>query len=165
MEDQKIETPELTPSGLEQALAECKQRYAYLQADFDNYRKRIESQRVQWSQSAQLEVLLPLLDIIDDFDRAQHDIKNPAFELIYKAFKKLVAKFNITGKIKTLLVIYLTVIAILICLGILFVSLTTKRVCLFLRSKIVSKSLTWGFVGGKINKNEKQKIRQTRKAC
>ena len=38
------------------------------------------------------------------------------------------AKFNITGKIKTLLVIYLTVIAILICLGILFVSLTTKRV-------------------------------------
>lgn len=96
MEDQKIETPELAPSGLEQSLAECKQRYAYLQADFDNYRKRMEAQRVQWSQSAQLEVILPLLDIIDDFDRAQHDIKNPAFELIYKAFKKLVAKFNIT---------------------------------------------------------------------
>ena len=37
-------------------------------------------------------------------------------------------KLNITGNVKTLLGIYLTVIGILICLGILFVSLTTKRV-------------------------------------
>ena len=38
--------------------------------------------------------------------------------------------------------------------GVVFVSTKTKRVCLFLRSGIVSSPLTWGFVGGKIEKNE-----------
>ena len=38
--------------------------------------------------------------------------------------------------------------------GVVFVSLKTKRVCLFLRSGQVSSPLTWGFVGGKIEKNE-----------
>jgi molecular chaperone GrpE len=79
-----------------QELARCKQQYAYLQADFDNYRKRMEAQRGQWSQAAQADVLTQLIDIVDDFDRAQNDISNPAFELIYKAFKKVLARFNAT---------------------------------------------------------------------
>ncbi len=79
-----------------QELARCKQQYAYLQADFDNYRKRMETQRGQWSQAAQADVLTQLIDIVDDFDRAQNDISNPAFELIYKAFKKVLARFNVT---------------------------------------------------------------------
>lgn len=76
-------------------LQRIKQQYAYLQADFDNYRKRMEAQRSQWTQSAQADVLTPLLDIVDDFDRAQGDINNPAFELIFKAFKKLLQRFNV----------------------------------------------------------------------
>ncbi len=79
-----------------QELTRCKQQYAYLQADFDNYRKRMETQRGQWSQAAQADVLTQLIDIVDDFDRAQNDISNPAFELIYKAFKKVLARFNVT---------------------------------------------------------------------
>src|SRR5579863_7127510 len=39
--------------------------------------------------------------------------------------------------------------------GVVFVSVKTKRVCLFLRSGAVSNPLTWGFVGGKIEKGEK----------
>ncbi len=77
-------------------LVRCRQQYAYLQADFDNYRKRMEAQRGQWSQAAQADVLTQLIDIVDDFDRAQHDISNPAFELIYKAFKKVLSRFNVT---------------------------------------------------------------------
>ncbi len=76
-------------------LQRIKQQYAYLQADFDNYRKRMEAQRSQWTQSAQADVLTALLDIVDDFDRAQGDINNPAFELIFKAFKKLLQRFNV----------------------------------------------------------------------
>jgi len=38
--------------------------------------------------------------------------------------------------------------------GAVFVSLDTKRVCLFLRSSKVSNPSTWGFVGGKINPGE-----------
>lgn len=85
------ETPEHN-----QELARYKQQYAYLQADFDNYRKRMEAQRTQWSQAAQADVLTQLIDIVDDFERAQNDISNPAFELMYKAFKKVLARFNVT---------------------------------------------------------------------
>jgi len=38
--------------------------------------------------------------------------------------------------------------------GAVFVSLNTKRICLVLRSKEVSNPYTWGFVGGKLQKNE-----------
>lgn len=77
-------------------IAKLKQQYAYLQADFDNFKRRVDAQRAQWSQAAQIDVITPLIDIIDDFDRAQHDISNPAFEIIYKAFKKVLARFNVT---------------------------------------------------------------------
>ena len=56
----------------------------------------MEAQRGQWAQAAQADVLTQLLEIVDDFDRAQHDISNPAFELIYKALKKLLVRFNVT---------------------------------------------------------------------
>ena len=77
-------------------LVRCKQQYAYLQADFDNYRKRTQAQHKEWTQTAQAEVLTQLIDIIDDFDRAQQDITNPAFDLLYKAFKKFLGRFNVT---------------------------------------------------------------------
>lgn len=38
--------------------------------------------------------------------------------------------------------------------GVIFLSLKTKRICLFLRSTEVSNPHTWGFIGGKINPNE-----------
>jgi ADP-ribose pyrophosphatase YjhB (NUDIX family) len=38
--------------------------------------------------------------------------------------------------------------------GAIFVCLKTQRVCLFLRSDKVSSANTWGFVGGKIEKDE-----------
>lgn len=39
--------------------------------------------------------------------------------------------------------------------GVVFVSLRSKKICLFLRSDSVSSPMTWGFVGGKIEKTEK----------
>jgi len=38
--------------------------------------------------------------------------------------------------------------------GAIFMSSSTGRICLFLRSQTVSHSNTWGFVGGKINNDE-----------
>ncbi len=95
MEENNNQNPEIITHDNDE-LMRCKQQYAYLQADFDNYRKRMESQRSQWSQAAQADVLTQLIAIVDDFDRAQHDISNPAFELIYKAFKKVLTGFNVT---------------------------------------------------------------------
>ena len=87
---------EATQTESLEELNRCKQQYAYLQADFDNYRKRMEAQRGHCSRAAQTEVLTHLLDIVDDFDRAQHDIQNPAFTMIYKAIQKLLTRFNVS---------------------------------------------------------------------
>ena len=65
-------------------------------ADFENYKKRVERDRVSWTFSAQAEVLRDILPVIDDFDRAiaeyqkkEHEVQQESwivgFELIRKA--------------------------------------------------------------------------------
>lgn len=39
-------------------------------ADFDNYRRRVDRERASAAQSGKREVILPLLDVIDNFERA-----------------------------------------------------------------------------------------------
>ena len=52
--------------------------------------------------------------------------------------------------------------------GVIFLSLKTKRICLFLRSNSVSNPHTWANVGGKIENEEKILIgvsREVREEC
>jgi molecular chaperone GrpE len=39
-------------------------------ADFDNYRRRVERERAQAAQTGKRELILPLLEVMDDFERA-----------------------------------------------------------------------------------------------
>ena len=39
-------------------------------ADLDNYKKRIERDRCRWSESARGEILIDLLEVVDNFERA-----------------------------------------------------------------------------------------------
>lgn len=48
---------------------ELKTRYAYLAADFDNYKKRMSRERTELINSASRDILTDLLPVIDDFDR------------------------------------------------------------------------------------------------
>lgn len=51
-------------------LAEAKDKYIRLSAEFDNYRKRTSKERVELIQSAGKDVISKLLPTLDDFDRA-----------------------------------------------------------------------------------------------
>lgn len=51
-------------------LAEWQDKYARLTADLENYQKRTVKERSAWAESAQEKLLLPLLSIVDNFDRA-----------------------------------------------------------------------------------------------
>lgn len=51
-------------------LAESKDKYVRLSAEFDNYRKRTSKERVELIQSAGKDVITKLLSTVDDFDRA-----------------------------------------------------------------------------------------------
>lgn len=67
---------------LNEALAQEKDKYLRLFAEFENYKKRTSKERVELFKTAGQEVLQALLPVADDFDRAlgQLDAKAPSPE-------------------------------------------------------------------------------------
>jgi len=51
-------------------LVESNARCLRALADLDNYRKRVERDRSRWSGAAREEIILDLLDVVDNFERA-----------------------------------------------------------------------------------------------
>jgi len=60
----------------EEQLKTLQERYAYLAADFDNYRKRQEVERMRQVIAVQSVVLRDILPIIDDIERAIVDARS-----------------------------------------------------------------------------------------
>ena len=90
----KTETEEkLEKAELE--LLELKDRHIRLQAEFDNYRKRTLKERMELLKTASESLLISLLPVIDDFDRANQTLdaveeESPVKEgvkLIYNKFQ------------------------------------------------------------------------------
>jgi molecular chaperone GrpE len=72
-------------------------------AEFDNYRKRIERERKDFTEWAAAEVLTDLLAVMDDFDRAlaadapaSAQVYKTGVELIHRALADLVRKRGVT---------------------------------------------------------------------
>ena len=70
-------------------------------AEFENYKKRVETEKQEFSKYAQEKTLAELLVIIDSFDRAMKPVENEAqeakqllngFTLIYKQFMDFLTK-------------------------------------------------------------------------
>jgi molecular chaperone GrpE len=57
-------------------ITELKDKYVRLVAEFDNFRKRNARERLELIQTASKDVLISLLDILDDCDRAQKQIES-----------------------------------------------------------------------------------------
>lgn len=104
--DKEVEDTTTALTTCQEELAQSKARYLYLNAEFDNYKKRTERERIQWIHSAQADVLCDLLTIVDHFDRALSDEQQKSlsaeveaslkgFELIAKELQKLLLKYEI----------------------------------------------------------------------
>lgn len=80
----------------EMDLVELKDRHIRLQAEFDNYRKRTLKERIDLLKTANESLLISLLPVIDDFDRANQTLdmveeESPVKEgvkLIYNKFQE-----------------------------------------------------------------------------
>lgn len=59
---------------LEDALKEQKDKYLRLMAEFDNYRRRTAKERLDLMQTAGKEVIVSLLEVLDDCDRAEKQL-------------------------------------------------------------------------------------------
>jgi len=82
-----------TPSA-EELLAEEKDRYIRLYAEFENYKKRTAKEKMEFFQYANQDMMISMLGVLDDFERALKEIaKNgnsadlQGVELIYQKFK------------------------------------------------------------------------------
>lgn len=100
--------PVADQNALEKATAtavEWHDKYVALSADFQNYKKRVETEKTEWFFSAQKRVFLDLLAIIDTFERALEEEKKHAeseriewiagFSLIYQSMEKMLKKYDI----------------------------------------------------------------------
>ena len=71
-ETEKVEVSELEKTQSE--LAEQKDKYLRLMAEFENYKRRTSKERLELIQTAGKDVLVSLLDVLDDVDRAEKQI-------------------------------------------------------------------------------------------
>ena len=71
-------------------------------AEFDNYRKRVDRERKDWSQMAAVDFVQELLPVIDDFERAlQSDAPGAesyrqGLEIIHRALMEMLRKRGVT---------------------------------------------------------------------
>lgn len=69
------ETENITEK-LQAEIAEQKDKYIRLFAEFDNYKRRSAKERIELMQTAGKEVITSMLDVLDDCDRAEKQIQN-----------------------------------------------------------------------------------------
>ncbi|HVX00586.1 MAG TPA: nucleotide exchange factor GrpE [Candidatus Babeliaceae bacterium] len=102
----ELQQCQLDLAAAQAKLREAQDKYTYLLADWENFRRRIEKERGQWSVNAQAAIFTDIIGIVDDFERAFADLDKQSsdtnmhsrfqgFELIYKAFLKILAKYGV----------------------------------------------------------------------
>lgn len=93
-------------SALSAEITSGKEKYIRLQADFDNFRKRSEKERLTVRTDAQGEVVESLLPMIDNFERAKQQIKpetekekkiDTSYQGIYKQFVEIMRSFHVAA--------------------------------------------------------------------
>ena len=91
-------------SALSVEITSGKEKYLRLQADFDNFRKRSEKERLRVRSDAQGEVVESLLPMIDNFERAKQQIKpetekekkiDASYQGIYKQFVEIMRSLHV----------------------------------------------------------------------
>jgi molecular chaperone GrpE len=86
---------------LEEEIKEQKDKYIRLMAEFDNFRRRTAKERLELIQTAGKDVIVSLLEVLDDCERAEKQVQtleNPAQkEGILLVFNKLRSVLNARG--------------------------------------------------------------------
>lgn len=81
---------------LKSELAEQKDKYIRLFAEFDNYKRRTSREAIELRQTAGKEVIVSMLDILDDMDRAEQQLQESVMDkslkegvlLVFDKFRK-----------------------------------------------------------------------------
>ena len=120
-DSQSVETPELNDDTtaedmngareenelseeekLREDLAKEKDKFLRLFAEFENFKKRTSKERMELFKTAGQEVMVALLPVMDDFDRALKELSKSEDKEMYKGVELISTKFKETLKNKGL---------------------------------------------------------------
>ena len=103
VEDQVTDTTEESTEDtrtveeqLTDALAQEKDKFLRLFAEFENYKRRTAKERMDLFKTASQEVMVALLPVLDDFDRAYHEISKTKEKDLLKGVELIKNKFRNT---------------------------------------------------------------------
>ena len=102
-EKQKIQELEKDIEQLKAEKAELNDRFLRLFSEFDNYKKRVSKEKLDLIATASEKVLVSLLPVIDDFERAiaanekaaDVDSMKEGFNLIYNKLIQMMKRFDV----------------------------------------------------------------------
>ncbi|NMC35548.1 nucleotide exchange factor GrpE [Candidatus Beckwithbacteria bacterium] len=80
---------------LEQDLEAMKQKLLRCLADYQNLEKRLEKEKQDWIKFANTDLLLRILPIADDLDRAANFIKDPGLDMVRSNLKTMLAEVGV----------------------------------------------------------------------
>lgn len=101
-ENEVIENEEVNPSEIDieakykEELSNEKDKFLRLFAEFENYKKRTIKERIDLIKTANQEVLLAMLPVLDDFDRAMDQISKSEDENLKTGVNLIQEKFKNT---------------------------------------------------------------------
>nr|WP_299343619.1 nucleotide exchange factor GrpE [Allomuricauda sp.] len=87
---------------LKEELAKEKDKFLRLFAEFENFKKRTSKERVELFKTAGQEVIVALLPILDDFDRALKELAKSEDKEMFKGVELINGKFKETLRNKGL---------------------------------------------------------------
>lgn len=79
---------------LKKQLEEAGEKYLRLYAEFENYKRRTVKEKSEWLQTAGKDVILALLPVIDDFERAHKSESTPDFDAYKQGIELIHQKFS-----------------------------------------------------------------------
>lgn len=93
-QDEEAAEPELTPQEkMEAELAESKDKYLRLYSEFDNFRRRTAKEKLDLLQTAGEQIMVSMLPVIDDFNRAGKTFESSDATAIAEGVKLIADKF------------------------------------------------------------------------
>ncbi|SEL30557.1 molecular chaperone GrpE [Maribacter orientalis] len=102
-QDNEIEGEELSEEEkLREELAKEKDKFLRLFAEFENYKRRTSKERMELFKTAGQEVIVSLLPVLDDFDRAIKELAKTDDMEVFKGIELINVKLNETLKSKGL---------------------------------------------------------------
>lgn len=98
--EEELPSCETDIAQLEATIADLKDKHLRLFSEFDNYRKRTTKERIELFKTASSEMIIELLSVLDDFDRANKSFETATdclaikegFELIHAKLQGILAK-------------------------------------------------------------------------